>query len=247
MPIRRAMLVVLVAMWPDYEVCWAYGGTHELASYVGSDCKWDEDLRGPDMKLARNHGTGPCHVVSVIDNDGELRLWPLWWGVSSARHGSALVELLPGKGFARLRLGQIPVGGVHIDTGRRRVGVWYTDDPQNVFDRLPRLWAGWQTECWDDRYEQHVEHCGGALRVPGLEPATGVVIGRDWIRKRVFESFEDSPAGAVLQMASLVSPLAPGFEVGADAIADSPLQPNTAEWSRFEEVCAEVGLYTQSA
>lgn len=247
MPIRRAMLVVLVAMWPDYEVCWAYGGTHELASYVGSDCKWDEDLRGPDMKLARNHGTGPCHVVSVIDNDGELRLWPLWWGVSSARHGSALVELLPGKGFARLRLGQIPVGGVHIDTGRRRVGVWYTDDPQNVFDRLPRLWAGWQTECWDDRYEQHVEHCGGALRVPELEPATGVVIGRDWIRKRVFESFEDSPAGAVLQIASLVSPLAPGFEVGADAIADSPLQPNTAEWSRFEEVCAEVGLYTQSA
>lgn len=72
-------------------------------------------------------------------------------------------------------------------------------------------------------------------------------IGRDWIRKRVFESFEDSPAGAVLQIASLVSPLAPGFEVGADAIADSPLQPNTAEWSRFEEACADVGLYTQSA
>ncbi|BBX26621.1 hypothetical protein GCM10009632_42820 [Mycolicibacterium alvei] len=247
MPIRRAMFVVLIAMWPDYEVGWAYGGTHELASYVGADCKWDDDLRGPDLKLARKHGTGPCQVVSMIDTAGHLRLWPLWWGVSSARHGSGLMELLPGKGFARLRLGQIPVGGVHIDAGRRRIGVWYTDEPQNVFHRLPHLWAGWQTECWDDRYEEHAARCGGALRLPTLDLAEGVVSGRDWIHKRVFESFEDSPAGAILRIASLVSPLAPGLQVSAEAVTGAPARPTPAQWRRFEDACSRVSLYIESS
>jgi Arc/MetJ family transcription regulator len=95
MPIRRAMLAVLNAMWSDFSVGWAYGGTHELASYVGVERKWDDPLRGPDMKLARGR-SGPCHVVSVLSNDGCLRLWPLWWGTSSARHGGMVSPLAPG-------------------------------------------------------------------------------------------------------------------------------------------------------
>lgn len=247
MPIRRAMLAVMDAMWPDYSVGWAYGGTHELASYVGAERKWDEDLRGPDLKLAWGR-KGLCHVVSVVDNDGCLRLWPLWWGVSSARHGAGLLELLPGKGLTRLRLGQIPVGGVHVDTPKRQIGVWYTDDPQNVFDRLPQLWPGWQTECWEDRYEEHVTRCDRALHVPALDLAAGVIAGQDWIRKRVFQSFEDSPAAAILRIAGLVSPLAPGLQVSTDAVSGSPLQPSPDEWSRFEDACGTISdLYTRSA
>ncbi|MCV7002934.1 hypothetical protein H7J34_22440 [Mycolicibacterium alvei] len=155
--------------------------------------------------------------------------------------------MLPGKGFARLRLGQIPVGGVHIDAGRRRIGVWYTDEPQNVFHRLPHLWAGWQTECWDDRYEEHAARCGGALRLPTLDLAEGVVSGRDWIHKRVFESFEDSPAGAILRIASLVSPLAPGLQVSAEAVTGAPARPTPAQWRRFEDACSRVSLYIESS
>ena len=178
------------------------------------------------MKLARSR-SGPCHLVSVVNADGQLRFWPLWWGVSSARHGDALLDLLPGKGSTRIRLGQIPVGGVHVDCRSRRVGVWYTDDPQNVFDRLPTLWPGWQTECWDDRYEEHVARCAGALSVPELDLAQGATSGRDWVRKRVFASLEDA------------------LEGGMDP---SPLPPPAAEWSWFEHSCDAISrLYTKSA
>lgn len=36
MPERRAMLRVLALTWPGYLVSWAYGGTDELAAYVGA-------------------------------------------------------------------------------------------------------------------------------------------------------------------------------------------------------------------
>ncbi|MDH6197037.1 hypothetical protein M2272_003690 [Mycobacterium frederiksbergense] len=217
MPIRRAMMNVLGITWSDYAVGWAYGGTHELAQYVDAGRDWDEELCGPDMTLARKRNS-LCHVVSVVDTVGRLRLWPLWWGVSSARHGTALLELLPGKGFSRIRMGKIPVGGVHVDTRTRSVGVWYTDDPQNVFDRLPRLWSGWQTECWDDRHEEQVALCGRALRVPELDLGVGATNGLEWVRKRVFQS-----------------------------VSDAPLRPTSGQWSRFEQACSEVGLYTRSA
>lgn len=226
MPIRRAMMAALAVTWPDYAVGWAYGGTYELAQYVGADQSWDKELRGPDMTLAHERNS-PCHVVSVVDADGHVRLWPLWWGVSSARHGTALLELLPGKGFSRLRLGQIPTGGMHVDTQLRRVGVWYADDPQNVFDRLPRLWAGWQADCWEDRYEEQVALCGRALRVPELDLGVGATNGLEWIRKRVFASLDEALNGG--------------------GVLPSPKPPPHEEWARFEEACAGVGLYTRSA
>ncbi|MED5812059.1 hypothetical protein VST63_06760 [Mycolicibacterium sp. 050232] len=226
MPIRRAMLAVLALTWPDYAVGWAYGGTDELAQYVGANHPWDKDLRGPDLTLAHDRNS-PCHVVSVVDTDGCLRLWPLWWGVSSARHGAALLELLPGRGFSKLRLGQIPAGGVHVDTRMRRVGVWYADDPQNVFDRLPSLWCGWQSECWDDHYEEQVALCGSALWVPDLDLGVGATNGLEWIRKRIFASLHDA--------------------LNKGGVLPSPRQPPHSEWSKFEEACSRVGLYTQSA
>ncbi|MBU9764242.1 hypothetical protein FR943_10360 [Mycobacterium sp. TNTM28] len=159
-----------------------------------------------------------------------------------------MLKLLPGKGLTRLKLGQIPVGGVHIDVARQRVGVWYTDEPQDLFDRLPGLWPGWQTECWDDRYEEHVAKCGGKLRLPAMDLAAGVIAGRDWIHKRVYQSFEDSPAGAIMRIASLVSPLHPGLEVSADALSNGTTRPTPNQWAQFESACSQVsGLYTQSA
>lgn len=247
MPIRRAMMEVLAKMWPDHAVGWAYGGTAELAAYVGADPGADRDLHPPNLKLARGRG-GLCHLVSVADSSGQARLWPLWWGVSSARHGPAMLKLLPGKGLTRLKLGQIPVGGVHIDVARQHVGVWYTDEPQDLFDRLPGLWPGWQTECWDDRYEEHVVKCGGTLRLPAMDLAAGVIAGRDWIRKRVYQSFEDSPAGAIIQIASLVSPLRPGLEVNADALSTGTTRPTPDQWAQFESACSQVSeVYNQSA
>jgi hypothetical protein len=35
---RLALMDVLATVWPDYEICWAYDGTEELAGYVGPSC-----------------------------------------------------------------------------------------------------------------------------------------------------------------------------------------------------------------
>ena len=109
------------------------------------------------------------------------------------------------------------------------------------FQALPELWPGWQTEVWEDRFEKHVEHCGGALRVPGLDVIAGTQSAESLIRKRVFESFEDSPAGYMAQLARLLAPVAPGFVVSSDAVGDGCVRPTKAEWSRFVSACDQVG------
>ena len=69
---RRALMRVLAMVWPDYEISWAYDGTVELADYVGaplSPYTWD---RKPTLKLARERDQ-LCHLVSVVDAEGQLR------------------------------------------------------------------------------------------------------------------------------------------------------------------------------
>ena len=175
---RRALMEVLATVWPDYEICWAYDGTAELAGYVGAQlrpCTWD---RQPTLKLARgrNH---LCHLISVVDADGQLRFWPLWWHLSKAWHGPALLDKLPGPGIRRIRLGKIPEGGAHIDVRRKTLGAWQTADTMGFFHALPELWPGWQTEVWEDRFEEHVKRCDGALRVPELDVVAGIDSAED--------------------------------------------------------------------
>lgn len=78
----------------------------------------------------------------------------------------------------------------------------------------------------------------GALRVPDLDlAAAGVDSAAEFIRTRVFQSFEDSPGGYIVKIAKLVSPLAPGLVISKDAVTGFGQQPNQAEWARFVEAC----------
>ena len=230
---------MLATVWPGYEICWAYDGTAELAGYVGAQLRPDTWDRQPTLKLARgrNH---LCHLISVVDADGQLRFWPLWWHLSKAWHGPALLDKLPGPGIRRIRLGKIPEGGAHIDVRRKTLGAWQTADTMGFFHALPELWPGWQTEVWEDRFEEHVKRCAGALRVPELDVVAGIDSAEAWIRKRVFEKFEDSPAGHVAKLAGLLAPVAPGFVVSPDALGDCGVRPTRAEWSRFVSACDRV-------
>lgn len=238
---RRAMMSVLSAVWPDYAIGWAYNGTAELAAYVGADLrptKWN-DL--PRLRLARDRNQ-MCHLVSVVDMAGQVRMWPLWWGdLSKAWHGPALLEKLPGKGVRRLNLGMIPEGGLHVDVSRKTVGAWQTGDAMGIFEALPGLWAGWQTECWEDRFDRQVLGCGGALRVPAVDLAAGAQIAKEWIERRVFQSFEDSPAGQIEKLAGLLAPLGPGLVVNDDARGEGSVRPRADEWARFVAACGELG------
>jgi hypothetical protein len=217
MPERRAMLAVLAVTWPDYAVGWAYGGTDEIAAYVGAEPRRPIGRNGQPLKRARGRD-GLCHVVSVIDEDGTLRLWPLWWGYSSAWQGPSMLKTLPGKGVTRMHRVTIPESGVHVDVPNRSVGVWTTSEARGLFDALDDRWPGWRTECWDDRYEEQVARFQGALRVPELDIANGIDSAKEWIRRRT-----------------------------KDAMT-TPLQPDRASWNRFESACAQLrGLYTRSA
>ena len=70
-----------------------------------------------------------------------------------------------------------------------------------------------------------------------MDRVAGIDSAEAWIRKRVFESFEDSPAGHIVKLAGMLAPVAPGFEVSSDALSDCGVRPTTAEWSRFVGAC----------
>ena len=203
---------------------------------MGAQLRPDPWDRQPKLKLARGR-KHLCHLISVVDADGQLRFWPLWWHLSKAWHGPALLDKLPGPGIRRIRLGKIPEGGAHIDVRRKTLGAWQTADTMGFFHALPELWPGWQTEVWDDRFEEHVKRCAGALRVPELDVVAGIESAETRIRERVFESFEDSPAGHIAKLAGMLAPVAPGFVVSPDAIGDCGVRPTKAEWSRFVSAC----------
>ena len=139
-----------------------------------------------------------------------------------------------------MTLGKIPEGGVHIDVPRKSLGAWQTADTMGFFS-LPDLWSGWQTECWEDRFEEQVRWCDGALRVPELDLAAGIDSAQTWIRKRVFQSFADSPAGQILKLAKLLAPVGPGLVVNDEAVADCAIRPREAEWARFVDACNLLG------
>ncbi|BBX74913.1 hypothetical protein [Mycobacterium shinjukuense] len=236
---RRAVMSVLAAVWPDYSIGWAYDGTAELAGYVGAElrpCEWD---KRPELRLSR-HRNSLCHLVSVVDAEERLRFWPLWWHLCKAWHGPALLDRLPGRGVARVTLGTIPEGGVHVDVPRKTVGAWQTADTMGIFQALPELWSGWETQCWEDRFEEQVTRCRGALRVPELDLTAGIDSAQAWIRNRVFQSFADSPAGQIIKIAGLLAPVAPGFVVSDDALGGCAIRPSKAEWARFVDACDQL-------
>ena len=247
MPERRALMSVLAVAWPDYAICWAYDGTAELAGYVGAELPpylWDNR---PGLRLARDRNA-LCHLVSVVDAPGQVRMWPLWWHLSKAWHGPALIDKLPGPGVRRLTLGKIPEGGLHIDVPRKMVGAWQTVDTMGIFQALPDLWSGWQSECWEDRFEEQALRCKGALRIPELDLVAGTDSAQARIRDRVFQGFADGPAGQVLKLAKLLAPVRPGFVVSDDALADCAARPTDAEWAHFVDACDALrAAWAQSA
>jgi hypothetical protein len=245
---RRAILDVLPSLWPGYQIGWAYGGTDEMVAYLGAQIAWDRGR--PGIKLHRVYNQSDlCHVLSVVHPEHGLRLMPLTWGYSAAWQGSSLVDVLPYKGATKMRRTRIPESGVHIDVEKRAVGAWTTSEARGLFDLMPALWAGWRTECWDDRYEEQVARCGGALRVPALDPAGGLATVRHWLHQRVYGACEDKPRGAGDDWNKTRDPNAPERDwYDCDYAVDSPRRPTTDDWNRFAAACeTQRLLYTKSA
>jgi hypothetical protein len=243
---RRAMLDLLPRMWPGYEVGWAYGGTDELVDYVGSERHWERGRSGVKLHRVYNQ-SDVCHLVSVVRPEHGLRMKALTWGYNAAWLGPSMVDTLPYKGVTRMRRTMIPESGVHVDVDERTVGVWTTSESRGLFDLMPERWAGWQTECWDDRYEEQVARCDGALRVPSLDLVSGLATVRHWLHQRVFRACEDKPVGAWDAWTKTRDPAQPGRDWD-DFVVDSAFRPTSEDWNRFGEACdSQRLLYTKSA
>jgi hypothetical protein len=67
-------------------------------------------------------------------------------------------------------------------------------DGMGICRELAALWPGWQTESWGDRFEEQASRYGRAVRLPDLDLVAGADSARDWIRRRVYQRFADSPA-----------------------------------------------------
>lgn len=236
---RRAMMNVLTDMWPGYAIGWAYDGTAELAGYVGAEVRPETWTKSFELQLVPDRNA-MCHLVSTVDGAGRVRMWPLWWGTSVAWQGPAVMDRLPGRGVRRLTLGMIPEGGLHIDLARKEMGAWQTADTMGIFQAIPELWRGWRTQCWEDRFEQQVARCDGALRLPELDLAAGAASAQAWIRDRVFQSFADSPAAQISKIAGLLAPIRPGLVVSDLAFDDCGVRPREDEWARFAAACGEL-------
>jgi hypothetical protein len=242
-PERRAIMCVLPAMWPGFTVEWVYDGVNELAAHVGVD---DPSIRFvPDKKVMPTLEIQPkkdviCHLVTVVRPDGEVCAWPLWSGSSAAWYGPRLLDKLPTPPPQPVTRGAIPDSGLHVDVGQRRVSTWLTRVEPGLLARLPLRWPGWQIEFWGDRYEKHLARCKSAVTVPELDLAAGLDEVERWLRSRIFQSFDDSPAGKVLELAQMLAPIAPGSTVSSCAISPSTTQPTAQEWAVVEEMFAHV-------
>lgn len=232
---RRAIFELLAIMWPGYSISWAYDATAEIAAYVGASLPMCDIPSQPELTLA-DDTTRLHHLVTVLGADGMTRAWPLWWGSSAAWHGTELLEVLPGAGFHALELGRIPESGVHVDVPGKALGVWLTNPDPGLFRWLGRLWPGWRIDRWDDRYEEQFLRCGPSVTAPELDLTSGVVEAEAWLRKRVFQSYGDSPAGYVSRLAALFGSSDPVSSVTAPATE----RPNTREWASFELACAQI-------
>jgi hypothetical protein len=84
--------------------------------------------------------------------------------------------------------------------------------------------------------------------VPELDLAAGAGAAREWLRKRIFQSFEDSPAGAIAGLMKLFDPTGPKLEAGTNDVINSPLQPDQDSWSRFEVASTQLQeLYARAS
>ncbi|WP_445170354.1 hypothetical protein ACTXG7_14145 [Mycolicibacterium sp. Dal123E01] len=236
---RRAIFEVLAILWPGYSISWAYDATAEIAAYVHHDLLVRDEPSQPELILAEDTSR-LHHLVTVVGDDGAFRAWPLWWGSSGAWRGPQLVDMLPGVGRSTLSLHTIPESGIHVDVPDMTLGVWLTNPIPGLFRWLPQLWPGWHIDCWDDRYEEHLFRCGPAITALELDIISGVDVAESWLRRRVFQSYVESPAGELRSLATLFGMSEADPEVGEAGIFRMGEQPTGREWARFEHACAQV-------
>jgi hypothetical protein len=199
---RRAYFALLGQTWPGWTVGWAYKGIGEIASgvdvvLVGDPLAFTADATllaeaAPD-EIAEGYWT----LLTVRSGSDEVRAWPvtpygpvhLVWG------GEPLLNVLPDPGRARESFdGPPPAFGLHLDLPGRRLG-WWTASSSGPRELVEPRWPGWAVQFWEDRYEEQVSACAGALRLPAVDPLAGLAEVEESLAEE-----DDDPVGQALRI-----------------------------------------------
>jgi hypothetical protein len=180
-PMHRRYLEVLGAVWAGWQVRWAWRRQAGILGAVGlADHPAGRErlpLEWADKgNVADSWPDLYDHVLSVRDPAGNLRL-------HLARRRAVRDVLVAGPAIAgttgagRATLALPDPGtwgdGAHIDLGTRSLTYWTRDGLVPPPD-LDSTWPGWQLRFDQDRYENQVAECGGALVMP--EPPLGETV-----------------------------------------------------------------------
>lgn len=186
---RRAAFALLAQTWSGWSLEWAYDGLGDLAASVGvdravvrvldleeltygpaEDDEVERLVRSPEEDLPVNRqGSYQLLTVRAADTTAAWVLERPGVGAHLAWHGPALLERLPGPGRDRVRLGAIPMAGLHLDLAQRQAGIWTAETCPGLLPALDDLWPGWQTSFWGDDYERQVSSADGAVELPACD------------------------------------------------------------------------------
>jgi hypothetical protein len=227
LPCKRAFLALLAETWPGWTVRWAYDGIGDLAAAAGVDRSAVREPDEDERLLPEEAVAGlddEVHLLTVRTAEG-CTAYPLGWYVHTAWQGPALLDRLPAGGRRRLDLSEIPASGLHVDADARTAGVWMRGSGTGLVPALGGLWPGWRVEFWEDRYEEQLARCGGAVTAPGADPAAAL----DEVVAALGARRGDDP---VRRMLDLVDEVAGDrrVELNPHFTAHRPVDASPGEW-----------------
>ncbi|WP_433479407.1 hypothetical protein ACQPZP_21610 [Spirillospora sp. CA-142024] len=172
LPCKRVFLALLALTWPGWTVRWAYDGIGDLAAAAGVA---RSVVRRPDEEERVMPGETETDLewevhLLTVRAAGETTAYPLFSEAHTAWQGPGLLERPPSGGRSRLDLPTTPASGLHVDVAARTAGVWLGACSTGLVPELDGLWPGWRVEFWEDRYEEQIARCGGAVTVPDPDP-----------------------------------------------------------------------------
>jgi hypothetical protein len=200
---RRAFFALLGQSWPGWRIDWAFGEIADLATCVGVDVDALRAREAPAFAASDAVGRVPSTVdisegfwalMTARDSSGQVTAWPLDNLVRDHTiwAGEALASALPSEGAVREYVGRPPSFGLHLDLPGRRLG-WWTASTCVAYEDVARRWPGWQVEFWQDRYERHVEACGGQVTLPSIDLRRGL----DAVEARLDADLRDPAVSAL--------------------------------------------------
>ncbi len=237
--LRRVLLPVLRALWPDWSVDWATQGVVDMARYLGRDparyvfadrysgsfpyvgdvetlCATSDDLDGNVTILTVTHEDGRIADYSLVSEPERVML-----------AGPAILPVLTRKGSAPLpdERDDALQGGAYLDVAAHAIWVWepHTIDPVYL-DALTRSWPDWSIH-------SHVEGLVRQVILAGRSADSIMVPPDEAIVELADEFVDDDEEPELPEPIEAVSLDSVGDTMGQLAREDMPAdsgQPNTS-------------------